>query len=421
MHAHSYYAASLNNSFEGLSEFSQNHYDMVIIGGGFTGVSCALELALKGYQVAVIEEKVVGWGASGRNGGQLISGYNKDLDDLCARFGKSTAHQLWQMSLDAVDLVKQRVQKYQINCALKEGYCFVGQKKRHEKELQNFAKQLQSLNYPCSYLDKKKISEKIGSPVYTCGLTDPISGHLHPLNYIIGLANIAKQKGVDFYQKTTALQIQNYGKKKRILTNQGNLECNKVVIAGNAYLKNIGSKVQTRIMPVGTYIIATEPLKSNFAKSLIYDNWAVADINWVLNYFRLSEDNRMLFGGGVNYSGTQHVNIKKMMQKKMASIFPQLDKVGIDYAWGGHVAITINRLPDFGKTDDNTYYAQGYSGHGIALANFAGLVIAEAIDGDARKLDIFTQIKHHKFFGGKFLRTPALVLATTYYRIKDKL
>ena len=421
----SYYAASANE---------QPHYpklecdievDVCVVGGGFAGLSAAIELTDKGYKVAVLEANHIGFGASGRNGGQIIAGLACEQDVIEKTLGFDAAKQVWDMTLEALDLVRERIKRFDIKCDLQDGFLGVSVSEKKGKSLRIWFDDMQKrYNYAAEWIEPAYIKKWINSPRYFNGYYDKQSGHLHPLNYCLGLAKGAASLGVQIYQHSAVTAMQQ-GETVVLHTENGLVKAKYVVLAGNMYLPeiapNVAPKIAKRIMPVGTYIIATEPIESSLAVSLIPSNAAVCDTNFILDYFRFSKDKRMIYGGRVSYSAMTPPNLTQSMKARMVETFPQLKATKVEYTWGGFVDISMNRAPDFGRVADNIYYLQGFSGHGVALTGMAGKLVAEAISGQASRFDVFAKIKHHDFFGGKLLRTPALVLGMAWYQLREKL
>lgn len=419
-HVDSYYAASTGRMPDYPVLRGQQSADVCVVGAGLTGASCALELAERGYSVIVLEANRVAWGASGRSGGQMIFGYSCGESALEKMLGSSDARRLWDMSLEAVELIRQRVGKYGIECDLQTGHLHAALKPRQMRDLEDWKKLLDTgYGYGSLQLwDRRRIRSALASERYVGGLYDSNSGHLHPLNYTLGLVQAADRAGAAFYEDSRVVGI-SAGGHPTVAAAEGSVKCRYVVLAGNAYLGPLDSRLSARIMPVGTYIGATAPLGRERAESLIAGNFAVADVNFVLDYFRLSADHRMLFGGRVSYSTAVPPRLALAMKRRMLKVFPQLSDAAIDYVWGGYVGITRNRAPDFGRLADNVFYAQGFSGHGIALTGLAGKLMAEAVAGTAERFDLFSRIPHRDFPGGTRLRTAALVLAMAWYRLRD--
>jgi gamma-glutamylputrescine oxidase len=421
-HAESYYAASARPAPEHPRLEGELDCDACVIGAGITGSSAALELAGRGYDTVVLEGARVGWGASGRSGGQAIFGYACEQPKLEALVGRDDARRLWDLSLEAMALLKERIERYAIDCDYRPGQLHAAIKPRQLDELRAWQRQLED-DYGYGSLrliERQELAGLMDTERYLGGLYDAASGHLHPLDYTLGLNAAAVAAGARVFEGSPALSYER-GPAIRVRTERGEVRCRHLLLCGNAYLGGLSRRLRQKIMPVGTYIVATEPLGESLARSLIRNGMAVADINFVLDYFRLSADTRLLFGGRVSYSTVPPPSLPRSIRARMVKVYPQLKDARIDYAWGGNVAITMNRAPHFGRLEDGVYFAQGFSGHGIVMTGFAGKLLAEAVAGTAERLDLFARIPHHRFPGGELLRTPALVLAMAWYRLRDLL
>ena len=418
----SYYTATAIGIHDAQSATSDLQCDVCVIGAGFTGVSTALHLAESGYDVILLEAKRIGWGASGRNGGQLHSGQRKGQQELEKLFGHDRAHELWQLAEESKALVKQRITKHNIDCDYKPGLLHAAYKKSDVKEIKSEISKLQEdYNYGhVRYVSKQEISEMLGTDIYHGGVLDTDAGHLHPLNYVLGLSQAARQAGVRIFERSPVTQISKSDPVK-VSTHHATVTANYVVLACNGYLEKLNRAMAARIMPINNFIIATQPLGNEKAAKIIRDDVAVADTKFVVDYYRLSADKRLLFGGGENYRAQFPKDIAAFVRPVMLKVFPQLKDIKIDYAWGGTLAITVNRLPSFGKINPNIFYAQGFSGQGVALTTLTGKLIAEAVSGESERFDIMASLPSPKFPGGTLLRYPGLVAGMLYYSLKDKL
>ena len=418
---HSYYNATAprTQGFDPLQ--SSVECDVAVVGGGLAGLSAAIELADRGYSVVVLESQQVGWGASGRNGGQALAGLACDQSVIETQLGMQAAQRVWAMTLEALDLIQQRCERFAIDCDWQPGYLSLATSARKSRELRALHSHLQAQYGDTStWINAQELPKWIASPRFHSGLYDARSGHLHPLKYSLGLARAATSLGVRIFENSAVTAL-TPGPTARLKTAQGEVRASHVLLAGNVYLQGLAPALAPRIMPVGTYIVASEPIEPAVLHSLIPTRSAVCDTNFVLDYFRPTADHRMLYGGRVSYSTATPRNLAASMQKRMARTFPQLTDTRVEYAWGGFVDISMNRAPDFGRIGANVYYLQGFSGHGLALTGLAGKLVAEAICGDAERFDTFARIRHRNFPGGQLLRTPALVLGMAYYQVRDML
>lgn len=406
--------------------------DVAVVGGGLAGLSAAIELADRGYRVVLLEARQVGWGASGRNGGQAIAGLACDHSVLESQLGRADARRVWDMTMEALRLIGQRRERFGIECDWRSGYLGLAVNERKARELRAWHDQMQrDYGYETRWIAPQEMQHWIASPRFHSGIHDPKSGHLHPLKYSLGLAAAAASLGVQIHEDSAVTAIQP-GRVAKLRTAQGSVSASHVLLAGNVYLQGLAPVLEARVMPVGTYIVTSEPIDAKLIESLIPSGSAVCDTNFVLDYFRPTVDHRMLYGGRVSYSTATPMNLATSMQRRMARSFPQLKNTKVEYAWGGFVDISMNRAPDFGRLSErlsgaergdwgNVYYLQGFSGHGLALTGLAGKLVAEAIAGDAERFDTFARIRHRPFPGGRLLRTPALVAGMAYYRLRDLL
>ena len=416
-HAASYYAASARPAPHRAALAGAEECDVCVVGGGIAGCSAALHLAESGFSVVLLEQHRIGWGASGRSGAQAIHGVASGQEKLERLIGRTAARAVWDVSIEGLSLMRQLIARHRIDCDWVDGYMLTAVKPRHDRELRREIDALRDeLKYPSvRYMPREEVQEALGTRRYVSALYDSNGGHLHPLNYTLGLAAAAERSGVRIYEDTRALGFTS----ARVRTPGGEVRARHLVLCGNVYLGNTAPALTAKIMSVGTHIIATEPLGAERARRLIANNAAVSDMNWVLDYFRRSADHRLLFGGRVSYSGLSAFEAPGATRARMIRVFPQLAAARVDYSWGGHVDITLNRAPHFGRLAPNVYFLQGFSGHGIALTGIAGKLAAQAIAGQAERFDVFARIPHRDFPGGAALRRPALVLAMLYYRLRD--
>ncbi len=421
-HVKSYYAASANwhSDFPRLE--GEARCDVAVVGGGFTGVSAALSLAERGYDVALLEAHRIGWGASGRNGGQLIDGIVEPhkLDEIRRKYGNESADAVYRVGLESRDIVVQRIEQYGIECDLKYGYLDLALNDDDIAYFQSEIERKRAIGYPhrMEFVPRESMPEVIGSQRYIAGLVHHANGHLHPLNLCLGEARAAADRGARIFEQSPVTHVV-HGANPRVETAHGTLHAGKVVLAGNAYLGKTEPRLYGKVIPAGSYIIATEPLGEALAKEILPRDMAACDQQVGLDYFRLSADRRLLFGGLCNYSGRDPKSIAGTLRPKMLRAFPQLADVEIEYEWGGYIAISVRRIPQLGRIEGNTYYAQGYSGHGLAPSHVAGKILADAIGGDAERLDVFERIRHIRLPGGKWFANPALALGMLYYRLKE--
>ncbi|WP_286239049.1 NAD(P)/FAD-dependent oxidoreductase [Neptuniibacter halophilus] len=417
----SYYADSANAKKDYPSLQGEVRTDICVIGAGFTGLSAALHLAEKGYSVSLLEAEKVGWGASGRNGGQVCQGHNMGHEEMIAKVGRPAADALWQMSLESVDLVKELIDRHQISCDLKQGVMHVAAKPSHSKELQESVEYKQNvLGYDAiRYVEPSEVADMLGTHRYHAGEYWTEAAHLHPLNYALGLAAAAEKAGVKIYENSRVTEY-HAGAGARVKTAEGEVRADYILLACNGYLGKLEPRIAGKIMPINNFILATEPLDEALCRKINRDDLAIADSRFVINYFKLSGDNRLLWGGGENYTTKFPSDIGSFVRKYMLEFYPELKDLRIDYGWGGTLAITLNRMPYFDRVEENLFVAQGYSGHGVALATLGGKLMAEAVSGSAEKFDLFSKVPTPTFPGGTLLRFPGLVAGMLYYSMRDR-
>jgi len=419
-HPDSYYAATRHYHQTYPSLQSSVEADVCVIGGGFSGVNTALELAERGFKVVLLEAFRIGWGASGRNGGQLIRGLGHSAEQFHNELGSAGVQAINQMGLEAVDLVKQRIGQYAIQCDLKMGYCDLAHKPRHMADFEREKAWLDSVGYAheTRIVGPDQLHTVVGSDNYIGGLIDMGSGHVHPLNLTLGEAEAASTLGVQIFEQSKVIDIA-YGDQNTIRTATGQVKADRLVICGNAYVAGLDTRLESQVLPAGSYLIATEPLTDAQWQQVLPQDMAVCDQRVALDYYRLSADRRLLFGGLCNYSGRDPASIVATLKPHMDKVFPYLKGVKIDFQWGGMIGIGANRMPQIGRLRPNVYYAQAYAGHGINATHLAAHVIAEHIAQESERITLFEKINHLRFPGGRQFRAPLLAAGMLYHRAKD--
>ncbi|MCE9521704.1 MAG: FAD-binding oxidoreductase [Alphaproteobacteria bacterium] len=396
--------------------------DVCIIGAGYTGLSCALHLAKAGLKVVVLEAEVAGFGASGRNGGQVITGQRVDQVELERRYGEARARALWDLALEARSLVRSLIASHAIACDETPGHISAAVRASHATELEAYVEHLvRRYNYSTArYLSPAEMPAHVATSNYKGGLYDTASFHLHPLNYALGLARAADEAKVEIFENSRVSSVE-HGEKIRLATASGAVTAKFAVYACNGYLGKLNPDLARTIMPISNYVAATEPLGEARARALIPSGAAIADTKFVLDYYRLSADHRLIFGGGETYGGADIDDAAPIVRPHILRVFPQLADSRIDYAWGGRLAITMPRLPHVGRLTPNLYFAQGYSGQGVAIATLVGKLIGEAITGQAARFDVYESLKIPPLPGGALLRQPLLTLGLLWYALRDRL
>ena len=419
-HTSSYYASSINRPTNFPTLTGHQSADVCVIGAGFTGISTALHLAERGYSVHVVDANKVGWGASGRNGGQMIGGISGEAA-MARVHGKDVEALFGELRWAGHDIIRQRVKQYGIECDLKPGYLDVAIKPRHLRDIEADFERLQKSNFPYEtrILSRDETCDAIGTDAYIGSLLNMGNGHLHPLNLCIGEAHAAASLGVSIFENSPVVRIDD-AKQPVVVTETGDVTADAVVLAGNAY-HNISKKIRGLVFPVHSYIIATEPLTAEQVASVNPHDLAVCDPNFVLEYFRLSADKRLLFGGRINYFGDNADHITHKLRRKMIRVYPQLAKTRIDFAWGGRIGVPINRVPQMGRLADNVFYSQGYSGHGVNVTHLAGQILADAVAGTMERFDLFSHVRSPVLPAAYALRKPLTSLGILYFKLKDRL
>ena len=415
-HTHSYYAATANWPSDYPQLEGDISTDVVVVGGGFSGVSTAVELSERGFKVVLIEANRIGWGATGRNGGQVIGGVGNNPSAFRRTIGDDGVKAVEAMGVECVDIIRDRVAKYQIDCDLKWGYCEVGLKRSHLRDYREWAEEDQDARY----LDADELKKYVNSDRYIGGCYTPKWGHVHPLNLCLGEAKAAQQQGTQIFEQTRVLSIE-HGETAVLQTEKGRVKADRVVLCGNAYLGNLVPRLASRVLPSTSCIIATEPLTDEQVAQCLPGDVAVCDSRTALDYYRLSADKRMLFGGLANYTGLEPANMVEVMRGKMVQVFPALKDSVIDYQWSGQMGITLRRMPQVGRINEQLYYVQGYSGHGVAPTHVMGRILAEAIDGHSERFDLMASMRHIPWPGGRVLGRPVMALGMMYFKLLDEL
>lgn len=421
-HPASYYAATAGTFATAGQPMGEIRADVCIVGGGFTGVSSALHLARRGYKVVLLEANRIGWGASGRNGGQVNTGMRLEQPELEANYGLETARRLWAVAVQAVDLVKTLIAEHDIDCGFKPGVIYSSHRPgdaRHFAALADVMRERYGVT-TIDLLDRDALHALLPSDFYHCGLLDRDAGHLHPLKYLFGLARAAESHGAVLHDNARVTAIEP-GSPAIVRTATAAIRADHVVVGVNGYGGGLVGDDASFVMPINAYIGATRPLTQEEARGVLAADHAVADSKFVINYFRLSEDRRLLFGGGESYGYRFPSDIDRIVRKPMLEIYPQLKDVPFDYRWGGTLGITMSRMPHFRRHSGNILTAGGFSGQGVALATLSGQVIAETIAGQAERFDLMASLPARRFPGGPAMRLPLLVLAMTWYALRDRL
>ena len=421
-----YYYASTPRTDSYAPLAGEQRFDVCIVGGGITGVCAALHLAERGMRVALLEANHLGYGGSGRSGGQTILGFACEQSTLEKAVGVAAARRMWDFVVEGMDLQRELIRRHAIDCDYTPGHMIIGLKRRHDETLRAEVESLRERYdyHSVRFMARDEVRSIIASERYTSALHDSNGGHLQPYRYTLGLGRAAARAGVSIFEDSgvTRLDVaREAGADNLIHTANGTVRARHLLVAGGALLGQLIPELQARLIDIGTYVAATQPLGEERARSLISNNAAAADMNWILDYFRLSADHRLLFGGRVSYSGIDPFDSARLLRKRIATVFPQLSEARIEYAWGGFLDITLNRAPHFGRLGPNAYFMQGLAGHGMVISTAAGKLASEVIGGTAERFDMFARIPHANFPGGRYFRRPALVLAMLWLRILDLL
>jgi gamma-glutamylputrescine oxidase len=420
-HAPSYYAHSANPSPPRPPLQGDTEADVCIVGAGYTGLSAGIALAEAGLRVVVLEQSQVGWGASGRNGGQIVHSFSRDIDVIQSRYGAAVAEPLARMMFEGAQVIRERVKNYDIRCDLKDGGIFAAINPAKAKGLVEQKQLWEQWGHPGLTLvdTPADVRRFVNTDRYSALLIDPSGGHFHPLNLALGEAAALESLGGRIHEGTEVLKIER-GEPAVVRTAQGAVKARFVIVACNAYIGGLEPVLASRSMPCGTQVIATEPLGA-LGDQLIPSDHCVEDNNFLLDYFRLSGDKRMIYGGGVVYGARDPKEVKALIRPQMIKTFPQLADTRIEFGWTGNFLLTVSRLPQVGRLAPNVYYSQGCSGHGVTFTHLIGRVLAEAIGGQAGRFDAFARLPHHPFPGGRLLRVPLTAMGALWYQLRDRL
>jgi gamma-glutamylputrescine oxidase len=420
-HVQSYYAASANPAPLRPALEGTISCDVCVIGAGYSGLSTALHLAESGKKVVILEAAKVGFGASGRNGGQIVNGYSREHDTILSRYGADTANALLAMNFEGGDIIRARVEKYNIKCDLKPGSFFAAFNAKQMKDLEDRrALWERAGNKSLQMMGAERIPEVVDTSLYCGGLLDMMGGHIHPLNLALGEASALESLGGKIFEQSSVTHIE-HGAKPVAVTANGKVVADFIVVCGNAYLGKAVPELTSRIMSVSTQIITTEVLGEDLTKKMMPGDYSVEDCNYLLDYYRLTADHRLLFGGGLLYSGYTPADITGRLWPHVLRTFPALQGKKVEFAWSGNCAFTLTRMPHIGRLDRNIYFIQGDSGHGVTSCHLLGRLTAEAINTQAGRFDVFANMKNYPFPGGRLFRVPITALGAWYYAMREKL
>jgi gamma-glutamylputrescine oxidase len=419
-HTKSYYAATANRQDARPALAGAESADVCIIGAGFTGISAALELTERGFSVIVLEAVRVGFGASGRNGGQIVNGYSRDLDVISARYGVDAGRAIGAMALEGGNIIRERIDKYKIDCDLVTGGLFTAFTAKQMKGLEHHRKVWADFgHHSLELVDKAGLGPHVTTDVYVGGMIDHLSGHIHPLNLVQGEAAAVESLGGRIFENSPVVAVDT-GPNPVVKTAAGEVRAKFVLVCANAYIGDLLPEIGGKIMPVSTQILATEPLGAQ-AAALLPSNVCVEDANYVLDYYRRTPDNRILYGGGIVYGGQDPASIRAKILPNMLKTFPGLKEARIDYAWSGNFALTLTRFPHMGRLSPSVYFSHGDSGHGVTTTHLLGRILGEVVAGTAARFDVFAKLPYYPFPGGHLFRVPLTVAGSWYYRLRDRL
>ncbi|NTI26654.1 FAD-binding oxidoreductase [Rhizobium rhizogenes] len=420
-HIASYYAATAHDKRPRETLAGSIETDVCIVGAGFTGISAALQLAEHGFGVVVLEADRIGFGASGRNGGQIVNGYSRDLDTIARRYGHDTAKHLARMSLEGGEIIRERVEKYDIRCDLLPGGFFAAFTDKQVREMAEVKSNWEKHGHTgLEMVGAADVFRYVRSDRYRGGMIDRFGGHLHPLNLVLGEAAAVEKLRGRIFENSRAVDIA-FDTHPVVRTKDGQVKARYVLVCGNAYMGSLLPELTGKIMPVSSQVMATEPLDAGLLDELLPANYCVEDANYVLDYYRRTADNRLLYGGGIGYGGQDPANLTAVIRPNMIKTFPVLRDVAIDFAWSGNFALTLTRIPHVGKLSDKVYFSHGDSGHGVTTTHLLGKILAEAVSGHAGRFDVWASLTAYPFPGGRALRVPLTALGAWWYGLRDRL
>ncbi|MCX8996171.1 FAD-binding oxidoreductase [Rhizobiaceae bacterium BDR2-2] len=420
-HTASWYAWSANDKTIRPTLEGDIEADICVVGAGFTGLSAALTLVEKGYSVVVLESERIGFGASGRNGGQIVNGYSRDIDTISRRYGPEKAARLAAMSLEGGEIIRERVARYSIACDLRHGGFFAAFTEKQVRDMEVLKATWEKHGHSgLEMVPKAETGKYVKSDRYAGGMIDRLGGHIHPLNYVLGEAAAIESQGGRIFENSRALKIAT-GTAPSVTTAKGSVKAKYVLVCGNAYLGETLPELSGRMMPVSSQIVTTEPLDAGLIEGLLPADYCVEDANYVLDYYRRTADNRLLYGGGIGYGGRDPKDIVAYIRPNLLKTFPQLEGVKIDFAWSGNFALTLTRIPHIGRLSPSVYFSHGDSGHGVTTTQLLGRILGEAVSGQAERFDVWASLPNLPFPGGKTFRVPLTVLGAWWYGLRDRL
>ncbi|GGC45221.1 NAD(P)/FAD-dependent oxidoreductase [Chelatococcus reniformis] len=419
-HAPSYYAATANDTAVRPALDGNIRADVCVIGAGFTGISAALSLAERGYSVVVLEAERIGFGASGRNGGQIVNGYSRSLEVIGTRYGEPAARALGAMALEGGRIIRERIRTYAIDCDLVDGGFFAAFTDKQMNELEHEQAIWRAHGHErLRMVSRADLPAIVRSDLYVGGMIDEAGGHIHPLNLVLGEATAFEGHSGRIFEQSRVVSVDT-GTTPVARTDKGSVTCSFLLVCGNAYLGTLLPQISANMMPVSSQVMATEPLDADLAAELLPANACVEDMNYILDYYRRTADNRILFGGGVVYGGADPASVEGKLRPHLARTFPGLAGARIDYAWSGSFALTLTRIPHVGRLTPTVYFSHGDSGHGVTTTHLLGRILAEAVAGQAERFDVWSRLPCYPFPGGRRLRVPLTMLGAWWYSLRDR-